>query len=137
MVLYLSETTNYELSLTDDDQVSFYDWRNLINGISNSNMVKLDTILGNKANLSDVKNVTLSVSGWDDNTPCSQIISIEELTASQNGVISPAQNLTVEQMEVVSDAEIYISAQRDGELVVSAKGTKPTCDIPATIILFD
>ena len=131
----MSTTANYNLILTDDDQTKFKEWRESINGNSNSNMKKIDTALGEKANLSVVISAVLSMSAWSENAPYSQTISVDGLTEEQNGIITIGQNITTEQIEDVVAADIRISSQADGSLTVTAYGDKPTRDIPVTIIL--
>lgn len=131
----MSETTNYHLALTDDDQTKFKEWRESINGNSNSNMEKIDTALGEKANLSVAINAVLLVSAWSENAPYSQTISVDGLAAEQNGIITIGQNITTEQLEDVVAADMRITDQADGSLTVTAYGDKPTRDIPVTIIL--
>lgn len=131
----MSTTTNYNLILTDDDQTKFKEWRESINGNSNSNMEKIDTALGEKANLSVAISAVLSMSTWSENAPYSQTISVDGLTEEQNGIITIGQNITTEQIEDVVAADIRISSQADGSLTVTAYGDKPTRDIPVTIIL--
>ena len=131
----MSATKNYDLALTDNDQTKFKEWRESINGNSNSNMEKIDTALGEKANLSVAINAVLLMSAWSDDTPYVQTISVEGLTADQNGIITIGQNITTEQLEDVVAADMRISDQADGSLTVTAYGDKPTRDIPVTIIL--
>ena len=131
----MSETKNYHLALTDNDQTKFKEWRESINGNSNSNMEKIDTALGEKANLSVAINAVLLMSAWSDDSPYVQTISVEGLTADQNGIITIGQNITTEQLEDVVAADMRISDQADGSLTVTAYGDKPTRDIPVTIIL--
>ncbi len=131
----MSETTNYHLKLTDDDQTKFKEWRESINGNSNSNMEKIDTALGEKANLSVAFNAVFLMSAWSDDSPYVQTISVDGLAAEQNGIITIGQNITTEQFEDVVAAEIRITDQADGTLTVTAYGDKPTRDIPVTIIL--
>ena len=131
----MSATKNYNLVLTDDDQTKFKEWRESINGNSNSNMEKIDTALGEKANLSVAINAVLLMSAWSDDSPYVQTISVEGLTADQNGIITIGQNITTEQLEDVVAADMRISDQTDGSLTVTAYGDKPTRDIPVTIIL--
>ena len=131
----MSTTANYNLILTDDDQTKFKEWRESINGNSNSNMEKIDTALGEKANLSVAINAVLLMSAWSDDSPYVQTISVEGLNADQNGIITIGQNITTEQIEDVVDADMRISSQADGSLTVTAYGDKPTRDIPVTIIL--
>ena len=59
----MSETTNYHLPLTDDDQTRFLDWRNSINGPGDSAMKKIDTVLSEKADNS--RACALTTSGAD------------------------------------------------------------------------
>lgn len=131
----MSETTNYHLALTDDDQTKFKEWRESINGNSNSNMEKIDTALGEKANLSVAINTVLLMSAWSDDSPYVQTISVDGLAAEQNGIITIGQNITTEQLEDVVAADMRITDQVDGSLTVTAYGDKPTRDIPVTIIL--
>lgn len=44
----MSFTPEYELFLTDDDQMFFKDWREQINGLEDSNMTKIDAALREK-----------------------------------------------------------------------------------------
>lgn len=131
----MSETINYQLGLTDNDQTKFKEWRETINGNVNSNMIKIDTALGEKANLSVAINATLLASAWSENAPYIQTIAVDGLKADSNGVISIAQNVTSEQIEIVCDAALYISGQADGSLTITANGDKPNVDIPVIIIL--
>lgn len=131
----MSETKNYHLALTDDDQTKFKEWRESINGNSNSNMEKIDTALGEKANLSVAINAVLLMSAWSDDSPYIQTISVDGLAAEQNGIITIGQNITTEQLEDVVAADMRITDQADGTLTVTAYGDKPTSDIPVTIIL--
>lgn len=39
------ETKNYKLSLCNDSSINFIDWRKSINGLDDSNMIKIDTAL--------------------------------------------------------------------------------------------
>ena len=131
----MSATKNYDLALTDNDQTKFKEWRESINGNSNSNMEKIDTALGEKANLSVAINAVLLMSAWSDDSPYVQTISVEGLNADQNGIITIGQNITTEQLEDVVAADMRITDQADGTLTVTAYGDKPTRDIPVTIIL--
>lgn len=131
----MSTTANYNLILTDDDQTKFKEWRESINGNSNSNMEKIDTALGEKANLSVAISAVLVMSAWSENAPYSQTISVDGLTEEQNGIITIGQNITTEQIEDVVAADMRITNQADGSLTVTAYGDKPTRDIPVTIIL--
>lgn len=133
----MSATKNYDLGLTDNDQTKFKDWREMINGTSNSNMEKIDTALGEKANHSVPVEAVLFMSAWEGDYPYVQTISVENLTADQNGIIAVKQNITIEQYEAAVAADMRISEQADGSLTITANGDKPMCDIPVMIILLD
>lgn len=133
----MSETTNYKLHLTDDNSERFLDWRKAMNGTDNSNMVKIDVALANKADHSDFVFDVLKSAAWDGSSPpFTQTIQIEGLTAEQNGIIDVAQNITDEQFQVACDAKMRISKQTDGNLTVRADGDKPSCDIPVALMIF-
>lgn len=131
----MSETTNYHLFVTDDSTMTFKNVREKVYGETDSNMVKIDTALAGKAAMSQTTEYTLQASAWSgDVPPYTQVLLVEGLSATQNGVIGVSQNITPEQMEAVCDAELYVSSQSDGEMTISAKGNKPEVDIPVSII---
>lgn len=93
----MSETSNYGLYITDDSTERFVDWRSKMNGVSDSNMTKIDTILGEKANSSQAVTTTLLANAWTGvDSPFMQQIDVDGLTASQNGTISVAHSATAE-----------------------------------------
>jgi hypothetical protein len=129
-------TTNYNLYLEDDSTTRFLDWRQKMNGSDNSNMVKIDNALAEKAALSRAITATLFANQWNtDGAVSTQTITIDGLTPEQNGVIGTAQNLTGLQIETVRAAGLYISSQGDGYLTIASDGETPSCDIPVLIIL--
>ena len=129
-------TTNYNLYLEDGSTTHFLDWRKKMNGSANSNMVKIDAALGEKANSSVAVNATLLASAWAGvNAPYTQEITIAGLTASQNGTISVAHNATAEQREIAREAMLSVIGQDTGKLTIAADGEMPEFDIPVYIIL--
>lgn len=128
----MSTTPNYGLYVTDDITERFKDWREAINGTDDSNMVKIDAALGEKADNSKSVNAVLSADGWSEKK---QTVLIDGLTATQNGIISLALTATEEQREQVRGAIFYIAEQTAGALTVGADGDLPTEDIPVTIII--
>ena len=112
----MNETKNCNLTLTDNDQTKFKEWREAINGNLNSNMVKIDNAIGEKANLSVAINAVLLMSAWSDDSPYIQTIAVDSLTADQNGIITIGQNITTEQIEDVVAADMRITDQADGSL---------------------
>lgn len=132
----MSETTNYGLYLEDDASANFMNWREKMNGSGQSNMVKIDTALGEKADKSGVVNATLLASAWVGvEAPFTQEIAIDGLGAAQNGNISVAHSATAEQREIAREALLSIIGQSAGKLQVAADGELPEQDIPVVVIL--
>lgn len=76
---------------------------------------------------------TLTVAGWENGQ---QTISVDGLTADQNGIIGLTQDISTAEKEAVRAAEMTVCGQSDGTLTIAMDGDKPTCDIPVVIILF-
>ena len=128
----MSNTPNYNLYLTDDSSTRFQEWRNQMNGTENSNMVKIDAALGEKANSSVAINTTLLASAWNAGQ---QTVAIEGMTADTDGVVGISQLISDAELEAVKSAELYVCGQGDGTLTIAAFGDVPTCDIPIVVIL--
>lgn len=132
----MSETTNYGLYITSDSSEKFLEWRTKMNGTENSNMVKIDTALGEKANSSISVSTTLLANAWVGvDSPFTQNISVEGLGATQNGTISVAHSATAEQREMAREAMLSVVGQEAGQLTIAADGEMPDIDIPVYIIL--
>lgn len=132
----MSETTNYGLYLTDDSSEKFLDWREKMNGTTDSNMIKIDAALGEKADSSVVVNATLSADNWAGAAaPFTQELAVDGLKASQNGTISVAHSATAEQREIAREAMLSVIGQEEGKLIIAADGELPEKDIPVYIIL--
>ena len=132
----MSETTHYNLHLTNDSSERFLDWREKMNGTEDSNMVKIDDVLWSKANSSVLVKATLLSTQWSGvNAPFTQVLSVEGLGAMQNGSISVAHEATTEQREIAREAMLAITGQEEGKLTVVADGELPESDIPVYIIL--
>ena len=132
----MSETVNYGLYLTDDNSEKFMYWRDRINGKTDSNMIKIDTALGEKANSSTVVSTTLLASAWSGiNSPYTQELSVPGLKATQNGTIAVAHSATIEQREVAREAMLSVVGQGNESLIIAADGEMPELDIPVYIIL--
>lgn len=132
----MAETPNYGLYLEDDASTKFKDWREKMNGSDNSNMVKIDTALGEKAQKSDQITGVLSASAWSGvDSPFTQTLAVAGLTANQNGTISVAQNATIEQRDAARMAMLAVIGQTDGALTIAADGEMPDIDIPVVVIL--
>jgi len=133
----MSETTkNYGLYLTNDSSERFSDWREQMNGTKDSNMMKIDAALGEKANSSVMVTTALLASAWNGvDAPYTQELAVEGLLKDTNGIINVAHDATVTQREVARAAMLGVSGQEDGKLIVIADGELPETDIPVYIIL--
>ena len=133
----MSETTkNYGLHLTNDSSEKFLDWRERMNGTSDSNMMKIDAALGEKANNSVIVTTTLLASAWVGvDAPYTQELAVNGLLKDTNGIIDVAHDATAEQREIAREAKLAITGQEDGKLIIVADGEMPEFDIPVYIIL--
>lgn len=81
--------------------------------------------------------VTLAASGWEGSSaPYTQRIFVSGLMAGQDGVIGPGQSASDAQATAIEDACMRISAQDSSTLTITAKGAKPSIDLPVQILLF-
>lgn len=133
----MSETTkNYGLHLTNDSSEKFLDWRERMNGTSDSNMMKIDAALGEKANNSVIVTTTLLASAWVGvDAPYTQELAVDGLLKDTNGIIDVVHDATAEQREIAREAKLAITGQEDGKLIIVADGEMPEFDIPVYIIL--
>lgn len=134
----MAETENYGLYVTDEDTDRFIDWRKRLSGETDSNMVKIDQALHEKANNSEEVYGVLRGSAWVGGTaPYTQVLAVDGLRRTQNGIISISKEASKEQVSVAQDAELVLDAQEDGSLTVTARGEKPEIDLPVSILLLD
>lgn len=90
-------TPNYGLYTESDSTTKFSDWRESLVGEADSNMVKIDSVLSEKADKSVSFDATLSATGWIGiDAPYTQEVLIDGLLADQNGLFSLAQSATAE-----------------------------------------
>lgn len=82
--------------------------------------------------LSNAVRVTLLASAWENNQ---QVVPVNGLEQSQNGIASLPQTITYEEMEAAIAASIFISAQSAGSLTFYCNGDIPQINIPVVIIL--
>lgn len=79
---------------------------------------------------------TLATASWaGSSAPYTQTLTVTGLGATQNGSISVAQSATADQRAAASKAKLSVTGQAAGSLTITADGTKPTIDIPVTVIL--
>ena len=81
----------------------------------------------------DAVSCTLLASAWENG---SQTVSVSGLSATQNGIVGAAQNLTETQLDAIGAAKLCVSGQANGTLTIVAYGEVPEIDIPITVLLF-
>lgn len=134
----MANTANYGLYLTESSSESFLSWRNKINGREDSNMVKIDTILGSKADSSTAISTVLLASGWAEKESCyEQTITIDGISLDTNGIISISQGASDDERAAARSAMIVVAGQGDKSLTVVADGVVPQVDIPVSIIIIN
>lgn len=125
----MSETMNYKLYVTDDSSERFQDWRRRMGGVeSDSNMVIIDQVLGQKADNSVLVNATLLSTAWSgvDSPFTSGTYRGRSWRDCKIGSISVAHSATFEQRESARDAMLSIISQENGKLTIAADGDSPS-----------
>ena len=77
------------------------------------------------------EDIVLLASGWVDNT---YTLNNEKITATNPIELLPSVGITDDQFKALSGATIIGDSQSNGSIVLLAKGTIPTIDIPCTFI---
>lgn len=77
-------------------------------------------------------NATLLASAWSSKT---QTLTVSGLPAGGNGAISLSQNTTETQFNAAIRAGLCVTGQSENTLVVTAKNTVPTVDIPVVVTI--
>ena len=98
---------------------------------------KLDGIAsGATKNVSTVKSFTLSASSWKNYEGDHWYYEIFDslITATSNQEIIPATTITVDQLKAFQRANMLCDTQIAGQFNLRVFGTKPTIDIPITVI---
>lgn len=132
----MAETTNYGLYVSNNRSEKFLDWSQKINGENDSNMTKIDTALGEKADKSQTKTATLLATGWvGTDKPYTQVVSVDGLGALQNGSAQLSKDVTPEQENEAVRVALKVTGQAEGQLTITAARDKPTMDIPIEITL--
>ena len=134
----MSKTTNYGLYITDDSSETFLNWRKKMNGLNESNIIKIDRLLGQKADQSSYVEHTLLANEWEElDGKTIQSLNIEGLKANQNGNISLSPLASAAEREEARNAILAIHSQAEGILTIVADGETPTINIPVVITMID
>lgn len=134
----MTTTPRYGLYVTEDtdEQITFREWRDRMASSEDSNMIRIDSALAQKAACSRMVNVTLPAAGWRGSTaPFMQDIAVDGLTAGTNGLITLSGDASTEQQTAARKAKIVVAEQTNGTFALKCSGKKPTVDIPAVIII--
>lgn len=134
----MQTTENYGLYLTDDSNEHFLDWRLQMNGLDDSNMVKIDQALAMKADQPEKYAVTLEAALWTgDTAPYSYAITFENHNNTTDLVeLMVGDDMTVEQVVAMQSANIvYAEWTTNTTLILYAYGTKPTVDVPVNVVI--
>lgn len=121
-------TPNYNLPLPDED-----DFFNL----EHFNIPKLilDEALADKANKSNVLNLTLTASNWAGSAPYTYVLAVTGATSSNLIEITTPGTITDEQITAYEKAQTKKITQATDTITLYAYGTKPTIDLPITVIV--
>lgn len=85
--------------------------------------------------LTDTENLTLEASKWSGNSaPFTQVLSSEKFSRAKTGVLSLA-NCSDEEQRIAASAKMVITSQNGDDVTVSALGTKPSVDLPVSVVL--
>lgn len=134
----MQSTPNCNLYLEDNDKATFREWRKKMNGIEDSNMIIIDSTLGEQAAHSDdVPGVLLAAAWAGAEAPYTQELAVEGLLSTHNGSISLGQAATPNQRKAARDAILSVTGQSDGTLTITADGNKPVVDIPVVTVLIN
>ena len=77
---------------------------------------------------------TLRANAWENSQ---QRLSVDGLTANENGVIGVTHDITDEQLLACGNGGLYVCEQGEGYLMIALSGDTPPCDIPVVVILLD
>lgn len=80
--------------------------------------------------------ITLPSAGWSGTTaPYTMTLTNAAITATSTQELSPATNITADQLTALQNANIIDGGQAAGSMTLKAFGEKPSVDIPVRIIV--
>ncbi len=96
----------------------------------------VQTQLNSRATKSTIQNVSLTSSSWSGSSaPYTYVITVTGVTASNVIELVPQNNLTTEQAAAMVNAQILTGTQSTNSLTLKAYGSKPSLDLPITLII--
>ena len=90
---------------------------------------------GTWATTSSVLTLTASSSSWSNTTPPTQTITATGVTASNNIVVGIAKTATSAQYTAAAKAQLLCTAQAANSITLTCYGTKPTVNIPISVMI--
>ena len=88
-----------------------------------------------KANAPTALSLTLASGSWTSATPSTQTLSATGVTASNIIVVGFGSGITSAQYSAASAAKLACTAQGAGTITITAFGTKPTENIPLSVVV--
>lgn len=98
---------------------------------------EVETYLGSNP-ITNTVNMTLTAAGWSGSAaPYQQLLTNDAFNLASDGIANLSSLCSDAQYNAAANARMIISAQSGNSITISAYGTKPTVDIPITIILIN
>ena len=115
-----------------DEAVNAYFEQNPIN-VQN----EIETYLGSNP-ITTTIDMTLNAVSWSGSAaPYQQLLTNDAFASASDGIANLSSLCSDAQYTAAANARMIISAQNGNSITISAYGTKPTVDIPITIILIN
>lgn len=103
-------------------------------GIPDSDIASAST-WNAKAGASSALSLTLASGSWSSATPPTQTVSATGVTASNIIIVGFGSGITSAQYDAASAAKLACTAQAAGTITMTAFGTKPTANIPISVVI--
>ena len=80
--------------------------------------------------------LTATSAGWSNATPPTQTITATGVTATNNIAVGEGASMTSAQRTAMQSAQLSCTAQGANSITLTCYGTKPTIDLPITVVVF-
>ncbi len=92
--------------------------------------------LAEKANPSVIRNVILPAAGWTGTSaPFTNTVNVAGVNANNNIYVAIGSGASTAQYTAAADAQLHCSGQGAGSITMRAFDTKPTVDIPISVLI--